>query len=121
MRIINETNGNLVSQGAQVRDSFFGRFKGLILAQRKDIVLKSKKEGIKESSIHMCGMLYPLDVIWLDSHMEVIDVREDVKPFSLIRPKTWRIYSPRVPAMYVIELGTGVLGDVSVGDVLKFI
>ncbi len=61
--------------------------------------LKDKECLILEnaSDIHMLFVFQSIDVVWLDKNKKVIDIKENVKPFtSLIRPK--------IKAYYVIEL-----------------
>ena len=48
------------------------------------------------SSIHMCFVFFPIDVLFLNSKKEIVDIKLNLKPF--------RFYTPRKPAQYVIEL-----------------
>jgi len=68
----------------------------------------------------MFFMRYPIDVVWADESLVVVDVRRRVKPASLHRPKTWGILRPKAPAKYVVELGVGNAGDTRLGDVISF-
>ena len=66
-------------------------------------------------------MSYPLDVAWVDRDLVVVDIKPDIKPFNPFKPSSWRIYRPRKPAKYVIELGRGSLQGTVIGDSLEFI
>ena len=66
-------------------------------------------------------MAYPLDVIWADDGMMVIDVQMNVLPVSPFKPRTWKTYKPKKPAKYVIELGVGSAEKTEPGDILSFI
>jgi uncharacterized membrane protein (UPF0127 family) len=121
MRVLNKTRGKELSSSAGLRDSFLGRLRGLMLQDRKDIVIKVPFEGIMESTIHMVFMRYPIDVVWVNSRMEVVGVRKNVKPLNPFKPGTWKTYSPHKPAKYVVELGEGNLEGTKPGDVIEFI
>lgn len=69
---------------------------GLLMVFRKQ-----SKPGI-----WMFGMRFPIDIVFISSRKRVVDVRENVKPLSL-NPLTWRVYYPRKPAKYVLELSAG--------------
>lgn len=120
MRIQNETKNLALSPDAKFASSFFSRLVGLMLSSRKDLILVSPKEDIISSTIHMALMRYPIDVVWADSGKNVVDVKERVPAFSLLKPTTWRTYAPKKPAKYVIELGKGKAGTTEAGDRLKF-
>lgn len=120
MKIINKTNGTLISENADVAKTFFKRLKGLMLSTPRDLILVSPKEDIKTSSIHMCFMKFPIDVIWLNSNMKVVDIHKGARPFSILKPDTWKIYRPKKPSRYIIELGIGN-PDVNIGDEIEFI
>lgn len=121
MKIANKTRKTTITNDAGYTDSFPGRFRGLMLTRRKDLVLAGKKDSVLESTIHMMNMLYPLDVIWANENMEVVDVKRDVPPFNPLKPKTWKTYAPGKAAKYVIELGTTKAEGTIVGDKLEFV
>ncbi len=50
----------------------------------------------------MKDMLYPIDIVFLDSEMQVISYIDDVDPTSY--PKT---FYPESPALYVMEMNSG--------------
>ena len=120
VEILNETRGFKISRDATMRDTFLGRFRGLMLSGRKDIVLAVEQEGILESTIHMMWMLYPIDVIWADKDMTVVDVQLDIPPFNPVKSGTWRMYKPRAAAKYVIEVAEGDVKDTRQGDKIRF-
>jgi len=121
MRVVNKTRGIVLSKDAGLADSFFTRFKGLMFARRKDLVIKASREGILESSIHMMFMLQQIDVIWVDASMRVVGVERGVMPHDFRKPETWRIHKPNRPALYVVELGIGSAGKTKEGNEIEFI
>ncbi len=92
-----------------------------MLSKPRDLVLVSPREDIGSSTIHMLFMRFSIDVIWLDSRNRVVDLQRNIKPFSPLKPGTWRIYRPKNPAKYVIELGVEKIDEVDVGDKIKFL
>jgi hypothetical protein len=85
-----------------------------------DLVLVSPRERIDYSSIHMLFMRFPIDVLWLDSGLNVVDVARSVPPFHLLKPATWRTYKPSKDAKYVIEIAVNKLPPAEIGDVIEF-
>ena len=71
-----------------------------------------KKEKI--ISLHMFFVFYPIDVLFLNKDNEVVELRENVRPFSFLTPKK--------KAKYVIELPKDIIRKTKteVGDVVKF-
>lgn len=86
-------NSTCIADAVSVADSFFTRFRGLML--RKTL---SPGEGLllrKCSSIHCCFMRFPIDVIYLSKDMTVVGI-ETVKP--------WRVGRIFPGAKHVLEL-----------------
>lgn len=121
MKLINLSKGKVISSEITLASSFFGRLKGLMFTFRaRDLILVSHFPSISSATIHMLFMFYPLDVIWLDENKRVVDIQKNIPPFNPMKPKTWRIYSPKKPAKYVVELGRGKSNGVEIGDLLAF-
>lgn len=66
------------------------------------------------SSVHMFGMKFPLDIIFLDQNNTVVKIVEDLKP--------WRIANSR-DAKTVVEVQSGICSKkkISMGDQLSLI
>lgn len=58
----------------------------------------------------MWAVWMELGVAWLDQRFQVVDTR-------LAKP--WRLYMPKVPAMYILEGPSSMLQSVAVGDELE--
>jgi len=79
--VYNETRQSFLSMGVKLADTHLASLKGL-LGKRK---LKND-EGIWVvpcQGIHTIGVLFPIDVIYLDSNRKVIHVVEHLRPFRL--------------------------------------
>ncbi len=114
IQVLNKSRGFVISESCGVADSFFSRFRGLMLSKPRDLVLVSPREDIKSSAIHMLFMRFPIDAVWVDSKMIVVDIKKNIKPNSL------GIFRPGKPAKFVVELGVGKLGTTEVGDIIEF-
>jgi hypothetical protein len=113
--IVNKTKGTNLD-GAEIANSFFSRFRGLMLRKNleRGLILKIPVgRGRRGSAIHMFFMRIPLDLIFLDEAKIVVDT---------VTLKPWQTYTPRAPARYVIEFKTGVINNSSteIGDELDF-
>jgi uncharacterized membrane protein (UPF0127 family) len=83
---------------------FLANCEGLLLVQQRDSRL--------EAAIHMFGMLMDLAVIWINTNMQVVDVR---------LAKRWHpLYIPKFPARYVLETTPERLQDFKIGDEIQF-
>ena len=60
----------------------------------------------------MRGMLFPLDIVWIDAQGVVAGVSADLPPASGSQPPTY--YPPR-PIRYVLEINAGLAGELGIG------
>jgi hypothetical protein len=99
---------------AKFCNSFFCQLRGLMfrrsLAPEEGLLLVQKRENRTESAIHMLFMFIDLAVVWLNAAHQVVDVKYARK---------WRlIYTPQVPAKYVLELPANRIDEFKIGDQL---
>jgi uncharacterized protein len=98
VRIVSVTreDGAVVCERCVVAHSVLRRMKGLL--GRRDL---PAGEGIHlrpASSVHMFFMRFPIDVVFLDRDLRVVDVRENLRP--------WRVAARR-GAKSALELAAG--------------
>lgn len=75
--------GDGLSARAEVLDSFLSRLRGLLGSRRGDA--RARPVVITPcSSIHTCGMHYPIDVAMLDARGKVVCSRRDVPPWIFV-------------------------------------
>ncbi|PIY59855.1 signal peptidase II [Candidatus Woesearchaeota archaeon CG_4_10_14_0_8_um_filter_47_5] len=89
--------------------------RGLMFSRRKrDFGLVFIFDCEKYVPLHMWFVGYPIDVIFLSSEKEVVEMMESFRPFSYYRPKK--------KARYIIELPDGTVAktQTSEGDKLSF-
>ena len=71
-------NGQREDWQILLADNFFWRLKGLLgttgLSERQGLLLTPC------NSVHMVGMIYPLDIVYLDRNRNIIKSVEDLKP-----------------------------------------
>ncbi|ASJ12344.1 DUF192 domain-containing protein [Thermococcus thioreducens] len=113
--LINETKGRTWHGKVKLADSFFKRFRGLMLVRDINyaLVFVLPAETKANASIHMFFMLSDIDVIWLDSARRVVDFKT---------AKKWRLYAPKKPAKYIIEGPVGITRvlEIEQGDVINW-
>ena len=103
MKILKIKNTNFL---VEVADTWWKRTKGLMFREKlppmHGLLIEFPEPG--KWGIWMLFMRFPLDLIFLDEKMQVVDAVHNTPPVSLLKPKTWKIYKPRKPAKYVMEI-----------------
>ncbi|TRZ54187.1 DUF192 domain-containing protein [archaeon] len=66
----------------------------------------------------MLGMGYVLKIVFIDSRKRIIEVQE-AEPLSL-NPRTWKVYAPKKPCKYVLEVPLNGKYKFKEGDKLKW-
>lgn len=121
--IKNITKDKILVKKLEIADSVGKKTKGLMF--RKEL---SKDSGFlmvfrneRKHEIWMFGMRFPIDIVFIDKDKRIVDIKHSVKPMGK-NPKTWRIYRPKEPCRYVLEVNSGLIEKTKteVGDVLEF-
>ena len=107
--ILNKTNDELVNIKIINANSFFKRFKGLML--KKDIDFAMLFYNLKDSSVHTHFMRFEIDVYFLDEN-KIIFEKTTLKP--------WKFYKPKKQAKYILETKKDCL-KLKIGDKLEFV
>ena len=110
--IQNKGNNEILAKEHKLCNNLFSQAKGLMFSKQKSLVFEFANERIV--SLHMWFVFFPIDVVFLDENLEVVEIKENFKPFSF--------YIPKNKAKYVLELGLGVVADTGtkVGDVIHY-
>jgi len=108
--------GEVVLPDAALADTFFKRWRGLMLRRRlaegEGLLFTFRRENRSETAIHMFFVGFPIAAVWLDRQGVVVDTK-------LAKP--WRpYYAPAHPARYLIEAPPSLLARVTVGEQLTF-
>ncbi len=94
-------------------DSIFSKMRGQMFRKRaKNLVFVFDYE--QKVPLHMMFVFFSIDVLFLDSDCNVVEMIEGFKPF--------RFYNPKELAMYVVELPSGVIDrkGIKVGSKITF-
>ncbi|GBE19238.1 hypothetical protein BMS3Abin16_01853 [archaeon BMS3Abin16] len=72
-----------------------------------------------EYGFWMKNVSFPLDIVWLDSNLRVVDITRGVQPCS---SDPCRVYLPSASVRYVLEVSAGFAADrgVGIGDFAFF-
>ena len=101
--MIVQTTGKVLAQKVEIADTFWGRFRGLMLRRRflrgSALIFKLSRPG--KYGVHMIFVRFPIDLLYLNENFVVVDLCRNLKP--------WRTHSPRVRASYIVELPAGTL------------
>lgn len=113
MKIVNRTQGTLLGSQISLADTWWSRFRGYLGRSAPP----KAGEGILLapcSSIHTFGMVFPLDVVFLNSEGTVLELQEGLRP--------WRLCRGTDGSRYVLELPEGTVSatQTTVGDELSW-
>jgi uncharacterized membrane protein (UPF0127 family) len=100
-------DGRVVCARCAVADSFWSRFRGLML--RRSLAADEGMLFGGTSSIHMFFMRFPIDAVFCDDELRVVKIVRDLRP--------WRLAGAR-GAKSALELAAGAAGDLEAGDAL---
>lgn len=112
MRIVNRTRRTLVGDDVRLVDTWVGRLRGYLGSERP-----RKGQGILLfpcKAVHMFGIKFPLDVIFLDHEGRVLEVSANLTPGAHSGPVK--------EAHYVLEVPPGTIEDTQtrVGDEMSW-
>lgn len=115
MCVLNRTRERFVATNVDVADSYFGRLVGLLGKTRKWARAGRGLWIVPSHGIHTIGMLFPIDLIFLDREKNVVHLEEHVRPFRISRVSLKSYSVLELPAHTVFRTGT------CVGDQLEFL
>lgn len=101
-------NGDIMQLQIETADTFFARFRGLML--RKRLPAGHGLLIVPCNSIHMCFMRFAIDAIFIDKDYRVLKVARNVKPWIGLA-WCWKAWG-------VVEVSAGDSKDLQAGDLL---
>jgi hypothetical protein len=113
--VLNRTRERFVATNVAVANSFFPRLVGLLGKTRKWARTGQGLWIVPSHGVHTIGMLFPIDLIFLDKDKNVVDLVEHVRPFRIPRVSLKSYSVLELPAHTVFRTGT------CVGDRLEFL
>lgn len=100
--IKNITKGNIVSPHYLLCISPLSKARGLMFRKRPiPLVFEFRKEKI--NALHMMFVFFPIDIIFLDKDKKIVELKQNLRPFSF--------YNPKNKSRYVIELEKGRIAE----------
>lgn len=109
----NQTRQAYLATALAVADTHWTRLRGLLGIHSRDFRNGSGLWIVPSHGVHTLGMGFPIDVVYLDKGLTVIDVQSDVPP--------WRFTPVRTQAASVLELPrcTATETRTAVGDKIQ--
>jgi len=110
--VFNQTRQSFLSLDTSVGDTQFARLRGLL--GRRELKSDHGLWLVPCQGIHTIGLLFPIDVVWLDADHRVVHVTEYLQPF--------RITSIRRNCHSVLELPVRTIfeSETQAGDQITF-
>lgn len=106
--ITNLTKNKIISQQELNCFSLLSQARGLMFRKKHNLIMHLTQEQI--ISLHNFFVFYPIDVILLNEHKQIIEIKPQFKPFTF--------YTSKNKAKYVIELAFPSIYNIN--DNLKF-
>ena len=113
MLIKNTTKKALLAENAKLCRNIFSKSLGLMFSKKiTSLIFAFEKEKI--IPLHMFFVFYPIDILFLDKNLAVVEIKKNFRPFSF--------YTPKKKAAFVIELPQGAINKTKteVGDKINF-
>lgn len=111
--VYNRTRETFVATEASVADSYLRRLVGLLGKTRRWSRFGTGLWIVPSRGVHTIGMLFPIDLIFLNKGKEVVHVEEHVRPFRISRVSLKANSVLELPAHTIYRTGT------QIGDVLE--
>jgi uncharacterized membrane protein (UPF0127 family) len=105
--IINKTQNKIVSEKEIVCKSIFSQGLGLMFHRKHNLIMIFPEE--RKVSLHNFFVFYPIDVLFLDQHKMIVEIKRKFKPFTF--------FTPQNKCKYLIELAFP--GEYAKGDLLE--
>jgi uncharacterized membrane protein (UPF0127 family) len=106
--VSNRTKETFLAFRVKTADTFLGRMIGLL--GRRVLAPESGLWMVPCNAIHTIGMLFPIDVVFLDKDFRVVGVKELLRPFSITKPNFRAESVIELPAHTVFQSHTEI-GD----------
>ncbi len=110
--IRNTRNRRVVCRACELAESSWAKARGLMLRESmsREQGMLMPFEGDQKPGIWMLFMRFPIDIVFISGECRVVDIVEEARPMGL-SPRTWRVFRPREPAGYVLELPAGRVSE----------
>lgn len=93
--IANKTKNTIISKQEMICNTLFSQVRGLMFRKKQNVLMIFPQE--QKINLHMFFVFYPIDVVILDSKMNIVEIKRNVKPFTL--------WNSSQKGTYLLELG----------------
>jgi uncharacterized protein len=111
--VYNKTRERFIATHATVADGYFSRLVGLLGTTRRWARPGKGLWIVPSHGVHTIGMMYALDLIFLDRNHKVVDVEEHVRPFRISK------VSFKAESVLELPVHTVFRTETNVGDQLE--
>lgn len=108
--VYNQTRETFVATEAIVADSYLRRLIGLLGKTQRWARLGTGLWIVPSRGVHTIGMLFPIDLIFLNKQKEVVHLEEHVRPFRISKVSLKANSVLELPAHTIYRSGTKI-GD----------
>lgn len=105
--ITHKTTQQTISNEELFCNSFLSQARGLMFRKKQNLIMKLASE--KRIALHMFFVFYSIDVLVLNQHKEIVEIKKGFKPFTF--------WNSQEKGKYVVELAFP--GEYKVGDRLE--
>jgi uncharacterized membrane protein (UPF0127 family) len=113
--IRNVTKDTILTERIEYADTFFRRLVGLMFSDPEDRGLVFTYSYEQYISLHMFFVFYCIDVLWLNSQGEVVFLKEEFRPFTVVFP------SEKARSAIELPSGTILRSRTAIGDRIEVI
>lgn len=107
--IYNKTKNKLVSRRPNICKNCLTQALGLMFSKKRAALFSWKKS--KKRPIHTFFVFFRIDIIYLDKHKRVIEIKRNIPPFA--------IYNPKRESRYLIEVPSKENNIIEIGDEIE--
>lgn len=101
MYALNQTRHAFLATDLRCADRFLARLRGLLLTPARAFIPGRGLWITPSKGVHMLGMRYAIDAVYLDQHQRVVHLHPQLRP--------WRLAALRPDASSVLELPAGTV------------
>jgi uncharacterized protein len=113
--VYNKTRETFVATKAKVADGYFSRLVGLLGKTRRWARAGQGLWIVPSHGVHTIGMLFAIDLIFLDTGRQVVHVEEHVRPFRISRVSLKASSVLELPPHTVFRTGTRIGDQLEIG------
>ncbi|NQV91086.1 DUF192 domain-containing protein [Candidatus Woesearchaeota archaeon] len=88
-------DNEVISEKELYCTSLLSQMRGLMFRRKQNLIMEFPSE--RKVALHNFFVFYPIDVLILDKHKKIVDIKRDFKPFTF--------WTSSVKGKYVVEIG----------------